>query len=412
MKFKFVLSAIVVSLFFGAYGNAQEAEVIHWWTSEGESKAVGIFADAFNKAGGVWKDNAVAGGANARSSGINRIIGGTPPAALMFNTSTQFVELAEEGLLRDIKPVVTAAGAYETIPQELKDAVEVDGKMYALPVNIHANTWLFYNNNILDELKIKELPNSWDELFVVFDNIKDAGYIPLALGGQAWQERLLFDHVLLTTGGADFYRRLFVELDPAAFDDPVFAKVSENFLRLKDYIDAGSPGRSWNDSANLVITKKAAMQIMGDWMKGEFKAADMMAGEDYGCLVGPSAFDDIYMIAGDVFVFPKAGEQVIPAQDLLVSVMIDKDVQVDFNDLKGAVPARGDVDVSSMDICAQEGAARIAKGTGTVPYGALIVDPDDFGAYEDTITQLWNSDKTTVESFTKEMKKLFKSFRR
>eukprot|EP01037_Dinobryon_pediforme_P045413 gene45413-57911_t len=28
-----------------------KAEVIHWWTSEGEAAAVKVFADAFNKAG-------------------------------------------------------------------------------------------------------------------------------------------------------------------------------------------------------------------------------------------------------------------------------------------------------------------------------------------------------------------------
>jgi glucose/mannose transport system substrate-binding protein len=31
---------------------AQEAEVIHWWTSGGESAAVKVFADKFTEAGG------------------------------------------------------------------------------------------------------------------------------------------------------------------------------------------------------------------------------------------------------------------------------------------------------------------------------------------------------------------------
>ena len=51
---------------------AQTAEVIHWWTSGGKSAAVKVFADQFAKAGGTWKDTAIAGGANARTAAINR----------------------------------------------------------------------------------------------------------------------------------------------------------------------------------------------------------------------------------------------------------------------------------------------------------------------------------------------------
>lgn len=389
----------------------QKAEVIHWWTSEGESKAVGVFADAFEAKGGVWEDNAVAGGSNARSAGINRIVGGTPPAALLFNTSTQFKELAEEGMLRDVAPIVKNSGAYDAIPKIIKDAVEVEGKMYALPVNIHANTWLFYNKAVFDAVGITEFPNNWDDLFALADKIKEAGYTPFALGGQSWQERLTFEHVLLTTAGADIYKRIFVDKDISAFDEASVVKAIGNYLKIKDYIDSGSPGRSWNDSANMVISQKAAMQIMGDWMKGEFKSANMTAGQDYGCIVGPSEFDDIYMLAGDVFVFPEAQGDTVDAQNLLIDVMVDSDVQIEFNKTKGSVPIRTDLDVSSMDICAQDGAARIAKGTGLVPYSGLTVDPDDFGEFQDMITQLWNDDKTTVESFTKEIKKLVKNFR-
>ena len=52
----------------GAFAQ-QKAEVLHWWTSAGESAAVKVFADQFTKAGGTWVDNAIAGGANARDSG-------------------------------------------------------------------------------------------------------------------------------------------------------------------------------------------------------------------------------------------------------------------------------------------------------------------------------------------------------
>src|SRR5690606_33995249 len=90
-----------------APATAQEltAEVLHWWTSGGESAAVKEFAKAFNDAGGKWVDDAIAGGENARAAGINRIIGGDPPTAMQFNTGKQFDDLVAQGLLTPLDDV-------------------------------------------------------------------------------------------------------------------------------------------------------------------------------------------------------------------------------------------------------------------------------------------------------------------
>jgi glucose/mannose transport system substrate-binding protein len=88
---KMALRGVVAALaLVGAVAHAAEplkANVIHWWTSGGESAAIRQFADAYNKAGGLWVDNAVAGADQARSTAINRIVGGDPPTAAQFNTS-------------------------------------------------------------------------------------------------------------------------------------------------------------------------------------------------------------------------------------------------------------------------------------------------------------------------------------
>ncbi|RLM52729.1 carbohydrate ABC transporter substrate-binding protein, partial [Halobellus sp. Atlit-31R] len=58
---------------------APRAEVIHWWTSGGESAAVKQVAQAYRNAGGVWIDTAIAGGDQSRAVTINRIVSGNPP---------------------------------------------------------------------------------------------------------------------------------------------------------------------------------------------------------------------------------------------------------------------------------------------------------------------------------------------
>ena len=39
-----------------------EAEVLHWWTSGGEAKALKVLKDDFASQGGTWNDMPVAGG--------------------------------------------------------------------------------------------------------------------------------------------------------------------------------------------------------------------------------------------------------------------------------------------------------------------------------------------------------------
>ena len=93
------LAVLVASFGMAGAAMAQTAEVIHWWTSGGESAAVQELAKAYTAAGGTWVDTAISGGDNARNTTITRINGGKPPTVAQFNTSKQFHEVVQEGLL-------------------------------------------------------------------------------------------------------------------------------------------------------------------------------------------------------------------------------------------------------------------------------------------------------------------------
>ena len=71
-----------------AQAQANRAEVIHWWTSGGESAALQELASAYKAAGGTWVDNAIAGGEPARATAINRMVGGNPSTAAQFTDAT------------------------------------------------------------------------------------------------------------------------------------------------------------------------------------------------------------------------------------------------------------------------------------------------------------------------------------
>jgi glucose/mannose transport system substrate-binding protein len=222
--------------------------------------------------------------------------------------------------------------------------------------------------------------------------------VPLALGGQPWQEHITFQAVLLHVGGKDLYTKFYKDRDATAIGSPEFKKVLTTFKKLKDYTDPGSPGRNWNDATAMVITGKAGFQIMGDWAKGEFSAAKLTAGKEYGCFAGfgPAA---PYMIAGDVFVFPKTTDKtVIAAQEKLAMVMTSPAAQVAFNNRKGSVPIRPDIDTKDMDICAQAGVAALKDASRHTPNPEMLMAPDVFGPVGDVITKFWNTTQSADDA--------------
>src|SRR5215211_293023 len=131
MSMKTRVSAYTLSIALvcstGAFAQ-MKAEVIHWWTSAGESASVKVFADQFTKGGGTWVDNAIAGGANARTAGINRMVGGNPPTMMQFNTGKQFDELVTNDLVRDVDTIATAGKWRELMPKPIVDATVRGGK--------------------------------------------------------------------------------------------------------------------------------------------------------------------------------------------------------------------------------------------------------------------------------------------
>jgi glucose/mannose transport system substrate-binding protein len=385
------VSVLALCLVRMAHAEPLRAEVIHWWTSGGESAAVKKLAEAYRAAGGVWVDTAVALGEQARSVTINRIVGGNPPTAAQFNTSKQFRDLVDQDMLNNVDEVAQRDGWEKVMPEPVLQAIKSKGHYYAAPVDIHMPTWIWYSKAAFRKAGIAAEPKSMDELFADLDKLKAAGLIPLAHGGQSWQESIVFTAMLANVGGRDLYLQVMRDRDPRAINSEAFRKVLLAFKRLQGYTDPGTPGRNWNDATAMLITGKAGVQIMGDWAKGEFTQARLTAGKDYGCIAGFGAHSP-YIIQGDVFVFPKTSDAAaIRAQKLLAGVITAPATQVEFSVRKGSIPVRSDVDAAKLDMCAQAGLAIMKDKTRQVGNGEMFMTPDQNGALSDILTAYWNT---------------------
>ena len=75
----------VVALGFGinAAIAEEQVEVLHWWTSGGEAKALTVLKDNLQKEGVGWQDMPVAGGGGDAAMTVlrTRVTSGNPPTA-------------------------------------------------------------------------------------------------------------------------------------------------------------------------------------------------------------------------------------------------------------------------------------------------------------------------------------------
>jgi glucose/mannose transport system substrate-binding protein len=368
-----------------------KAEVMHWWTSSSESAAVRKFADAYRAAGGVWGDTAIAGADQAKAVAINRIVGGNPPTAAQFNTTKQFRDLIDQGSLNNVDDIAARDRWDQLMPQPVLDVIKVKGHFYAVPVDIHMSTWIWYSKAAFKKAGIAKEPATPDELFAALDKLKAAGLVGLAHGGQPWQENILFQAMLANVGGRELYLQVLRDRSPKAINSEAFKKVLLAFKRLQGYVDTGSPNRNWNDATAMLISGRAGVQIMGDWAKGEFAAARQTAGKDFGCIPGLGA-NVPYLIQGDAFVFPKTtNPDAVRAQKLLATTVLTPGAQLEFNKIKGSLPILSNVDTSSMDLCAQAGMAILKDKSRAVGMIEVFLTPDQNGALQDVLTTYWNT---------------------
>lgn len=362
-KLNKVTRTLVAAAVLGVVGGAQaadEVEVLHWWTAGGEAAALQVLKGDLESQGIGWKDMPVAGGGGTSAMTVlrARVTSGKAPTAVQM-LGFDITDWAMEGVLGDLNEVAAAEGWDEVVPAALQKFSKYDGKWIAAPVNVHSTNWVWANKAILDEVG-GEMPADWDGFIALLDQIKAKGYTALAHGGQAWQDATLFDGVVLTTGGADFYKKAMVELDAEALGSDTMKTVFERMSQLRSYVDDNFSGRDWNLASAMVIEGKAGVQIMGDWAKGEFLNAGKTPGEDFVCFRVPGTQGSV-TFNSDQFVMFAVDDSQKKAQDAMAKAIMSPTFQSAFNVVKGSVPARTDVPNDDFDDCGKKGMADLAE---------------------------------------------------
>lgn len=406
----FLMAGVAAIALATGVGRAQEVKdvnVLHWLTSGGEAAAISVVQKDVGVRGFTWKDVPIAGGGgDAAMTALKAMVAaGNPPDASQMLGYT-VLDYAAAGQTADMNELAAAEGWDAVVPDAIKKFAKHDGTWAAAPMHVHASNWIWVNKAAMDKLGAAE-PATLDELFALMDKAKAAGITPLALGGQDWQEAVLFDSIVASTGGPEFFTKAFGELDEGALRSDTMKAAFDNLKRFVSYADPNFSGRDWNLATAMVINEEALLQPIGDWAKGEFNAAGKVAGQDYLCVRFPGTAGSVIYLA-DFFGMMAVPEDHKAAQQALAASIMSKEVQVDFSVVKGSVPARTDISDEKFDACGKKAIAdfKSAADQGTL-VGSLAfplsAPPAVSNAYKDVVTKFVHGQIQTSEEAVEQL---------
>ena len=183
---------------------------------------------------------------------------GEAPDILYVEPAT-FTKYADKGMLMDLSPYYTEELKADILPSVL-DAVTVDGKIYALPIEMET-LGLFYNADMLEEAGIAP-PTTWDELYEAAKALTTDDVYGLVLPVEETSYTLFNWWPFMWMAGADVYD----EEGNVTVDSPEMIKALEYWGSF--YQEGLSPSSlqigPW-DIGN-VGTGVAAMQVSGTYV--------------------------------------------------------------------------------------------------------------------------------------------------
>jgi len=397
------LSAVALAVLLGsgmASAEQKEVEVVHPWSSAGEAYALDALKDAVKKAGISWKDSAIAGndGNNQQQALQARLSAGTAPDVTQTVPNLMHAYV-DQGVLTNLDEYAKEQGWDAKLSPEMRKWAMYQGSYYAIPLDEHRENMMWANRALLAKYGGK-LPENWDQFNAIAERMQKDGVIPVALGGEDWQEGQMFSSVILGIAGKDFYTKAILEHDPVAIKSDTMIKVFDQFRKVINFTDKNRIGRDWNAATQMVIDGKAGFQFIGDFAKGEFLRANMKPGEDFLCAASPGNGRAFVFITDQLAFFKQSSAEHQQIQKTFASLVLDPTVQVEFNARKGSIPTIVDVPADKFDSCAQINLAdRKANQTdgGMLPSFVENIgqDRDVRGVFLDVITHFANTPAMT-----------------
>jgi alpha-glucoside transport system substrate-binding protein len=219
-----------------------------------------VIQEYFNEPTGA---NAVYEGSDSFEEQVKiRVEGGNPPDIALYPQPGAIIEQAAAGravALEDLgfeyAELEARFGAY------LMSLGEYEGKHYGIPTNVNFKSLVWYNKPVFEEQGY-EIPETWEDMVALSQQMVDDGYTPWCIGtgsdaATGWPATDWMEDILLRQEGPDTYDQWVSHEIP--FNDPSVKAAAETFAEIafnEDFVLGGTariPDSDFRDSPDPVV---------------------------------------------------------------------------------------------------------------------------------------------------------------
>jgi len=316
----------------------------------GPRKGMADVTAAFEKASGsTVKVNTVDHG--TFQDQISSYLQGTPEDAFTWFSGHRMRFFAAQGLATPIDDVWNKVKGNYT--SAFAEAVKGnDGHVYGIPVDYYP--WaVFYRKSVFAQHGYK-IPTNWDDFKALASQMKKDGLVPIAIADKdGWPAQGTFDILNLRLNGYDFHVGLLN--GKQKWTDPKVTNVFKKWAEITPYYNDGVAGMTWQQGADLLIQKKAAMTVLGLFVSQQFPASDIAdldffafpdMGTQYDAEKALDAPIDVMMLSKRS---PTLNNDLATAKSYLEFWAKGSTQVTMYHSAPGFIPAAGDADTSSFD---------------------------------------------------------------
>jgi glucose/mannose transport system substrate-binding protein len=336
-------------------GGGNTLEILHAWTGGDGARAAEALVAAFEE---EYPDvdhefNPIGGGGNQNLDAVvaNRLQNGDPPSSFANWPGPNLQRY--EGVLGEAGSVWESEGFEDVMVQEAVDLHQYDGAYRGVPLGSHRLNCLFYNTSVVEDAGVD--PDSLTSVSALIDALEtvqsETDAIPMTHGASGtWTTTQLFASTMLGQEGYDAYMSF---LDGSPDEAAVRATFESLAEILGNYINEDASSIGLTESNQNIIEGNAAFIHQGNWAAGAYRnAEDFAYDEDWGFKTYPGS-EGMYMLHFDSFLYPSSNPSPDATEQFMAFVGSEA-AQVAFNQYKGSIPTRTDVDMSQFGPYLQE----------------------------------------------------------
>lgn len=398
-------SAAALSVCMGSAAFAEpKTNMLHQWDVGSDAAAIAKLGEMYEAAGGTWQQTSIAGHtANTLAKLRADVVAGNAPPAVQLK-GPEIAEWDATGMTANLDNLASSEGWDDLVAPELITVMKPTGSWVAAPMNIHRVNWMWSSVPAMAAAGIESVPATWEEFNAACEKAEAAGLICIAHGSADWTDATTFDSIVYGMD-IDLYRKAFTEADVDAIRSDGMVAAFAQYRKMVNWMDPGIPGREWDAAMAMMTNDEAVFFFMGDWAIGTLNANNQVYGEDYLCDQAPVDWGgDGYILNADSIVFFEQDDpDYVEGQTLLASMILSPEFQTIFNQAKGSIPARMDVDMSEgfnpCQVKSQEDlAASIGEGSlvRSMAHNMTVVQKYR-AAMMETITEFVNTPEMSAE---------------